>query len=634
MEQDLQDILHKYWNYSSFRSIQEPVIKTVLSGKDVLAIMPTGGGKSLCYQVPALYKSGLTLVITPLIALMQDQVLSLYQKNIKASAIHSGMNQFEINNIISNCVYGEMKLLYVSPERLQSSTFIKQLTELPIELIAVDEAHCISQWGHDFRPAYRRIHEIRANFIGVPILALTASATKEVVKDIQVQLGFKDGQLFQASFLRSNLSLNVLQDDNKWGRLESVLKRELGCSLIYVRNRRLTKEIASYIKGLGYDAAYYHAGMKSEDKHKMQEDWMRGKYQIMVCTNAFGMGIDKDNVRLVIHWGIPDSLEAYYQEVGRAGRDGKLSYALMLFEKADMDRLNRNFEMQFPTIKKIRQVYQALSNYFQVPININTSRPFSFELVPFCHNYGFNYLECDHVLKVLIDLGYISITQNLNQSSRLKITMTKDQIFEMRSRNESMTDVLQAFLRTYGGIFDEFQEINEKLMANRLQFTEKYLFDCLKQLHKSGHVSYAPKKKAPQLFFLKGRVDIDSLNIDPKSWNQRKKKLKIKLEAVLNYCNQEKACRNKSLLKYFGENLSIDCGNCDYCRQKNRPKPNLDAIGNKIKHNLQSESKMIVDVLAFFPESEKQIILEAIRALIAREKIRLEGNKVRWIGEL
>ena len=247
--------------------------------------MPTGGGKSLCYQVPALYKSGLTLVITPLIALMQDQVLNLYQKNIKASAIHSGMNQFEINNIISNCVYGEMKLLYVSPERLQSTAFRKQLTELPIELIAVDEAHCISQWGHDFRPAYRRIHEIRANFKGVPILALTASATKEVVKDIQVQLGFKDGQLFQASFLRSNLSLNVLQDDNKWGRLESVLKQELGCSLIYVRNRRLTKEIAGYIKGLGYDAAYYHAGMKAEDKHKMQEDWMRviSNYGVHKC---------------------------------------------------------------------------------------------------------------------------------------------------------------------------------------------------------------------------------------------------------------------------------------------------------------------------------------------------------------
>ena len=627
MREDILEILQSKWKYRSFRPLQEDIIISVLSGKDTLALMPTGGGKSLCYQVPALYLEGLTLVITPLIALMKDQVLNLHQKNINASAIHSGMNAMEVSNIISNCIYGKTKLLYVSPERLQSLSFRAQLLELNIKLIAVDEAHCISQWGHDFRPAYRKIHELREQFKGIPLLALTASATEEVTQDIQEQLLFKEKNIFKASYQRKNLSYYVLKDENKWGKLEKILEKNNGSLIIYVRNRKKTKEIAKHINDLGYKASFYHAGLKEKEKNHMQDLWYMNSNPVMVCTNAFGMGIDKPDVRVVVHWGLPDTLEAYYQEAGRAGRDGKQSYGIVLYDDNDVEDQIEKHALSFPTIKMVKQVYQALSNYYQVPVNLKSSKPFSFELIAFCNKYQFNYLEANNVLKLLTDAGYIQIVESNHNKSRLKLLLSKEQVFYYRKNKEALGDIIQTILRSYGGVFDDYHEINEALIAKRCNITNEELIRALKNMHKSGLLSYSPKKDLPQLYFVNGRTDVKNLFIDQKFLKQRKQKMQFKLDAMFQFVKNNEQCRNKILLEYFGEEFKNKCGHCDHCRKKKIKSLNKEHLKNTIRNKMKHDKWSIGQLISQFDFLNEEAILTQIRNMIKDGEVIMENEE-------
>ncbi len=590
--------------------------------------MPTGGGKSLCYQVPALYLEGLTLVVTPLIALMKDQVLNLHQNNINASAIHSGMNSMEVSNIISNCIYGKTKLLYVSPERLQSSSFQLRLSELDISLIAVDEAHCISQWGHDFRPAYRKIHELRNKFNNVPVLALTASATPEVTDDIQEQLLFKEKNSFKASYLRSNLSYYVLKDENKWVKLEKILLKNKGSIIIYVRNRKKTREIAKHINDLGYKASYYHAGLKDKEKNQMHSLWYMGTNPVMVCTNAFGMGIDKPDVRAVVHWGLPDSLEAYYQESGRAGRDGKASFGIVLFDENDIKDLNEKHSLSFPPMKKVKQVYQALSNYYQVPINIKSSRPFSFDLITFCNKYQFNYVETNNVLKLLSDAGYVNIIEALYQASRLKLLLSKNQVFYYQKNNQALGDIIQNILRSYGGIFEDYNEINEALIAKRCNISIEELVKALKNMHRSGLLSYSPKKELPQLYFLNGRTDVKDLYLDQKFLKKREQKMLLKLNAMFRFVKNNDQCRNKILLDYFGESLKIVCGICDHCRKKKNNKDlNPENLKKIIRDKMKQENWSLEQLVSQFDLLNEEAFVLQIREMIKEGEVIMENTE-------
>ena len=566
----MKNTLLKYWGYNSFRPLQEDIIQNVLNKKDTLALLPTGGGKSLCYQLPTLLNDGLCLVITPLIALMKDQVESLKQKGIKAFAIHNGIYSEQINVILNNCITNNVKFLYISPERLNSELFLENVKAMNVVLIAVDEAHCISEWGFDFRPSYRNIISIRSILPHCPMIALTASANKRVQEDIIEQLELKNFKTFTQSFERRNLSFSVIFEEDKQGRLLRILNKVNGSGIIYARNRKKTKEIAAFLIKNNISADFYHAGLEMSFRNKKQDEWMQGKKRIIVATNAFGMGIDKSDVRFVIHIDLPDTLEAYYQEAGRAGRDGKKAYAIILWENSDLINLNQNHLLSYPDIDTIKNVYQALGNYFQLPVGSGKNVSFDFDIIQFSNNYNFNHIIAYNSLRFLERSGYLNIPEHEELYGLLFIKVSKEDLYRFQVEHEKYDNFIKNLLRLYGGIFSDYIKINETYIANKLSLTKENVIDILKFLNKFGIVSYIAPKTKPQLFFLQERADIKNVFISYEKYSLLKLRAEDRIKKVEEYVKDEKKCRSIFLVTYFNQDEPSRCGICDICVNRNK----------------------------------------------------------------
>lgn len=565
-----EEILQKYWHYSSFRPLQKEIIDSVMGGNDTLALLPTGGGKSLCYQIPALSSEGIALVISPLIALMKDQVSQLRHRHIAAACITSGMHQNEINAILNNSVFGKLKLLYVSPERLQNRTFINHFRQMPISLIAVDEAHCISQWGYDFRPPYLDIARIRQYHPSAPVIALTATATPIVVRDIQNKLEFRKGNLFQASFLRPNLSYCVVKTEDKQGLILRIARNVGGCGIIYVRNRRHTVEYARMLNDQGLPAAAYHAGLPMKERDQKQKEWLASKFGIMVATTAFGMGIDKPDVRYVIHTDLPESPEEYFQEAGRAGRDGMKAYAVLAYNDGDIDRLRQGLERSFPPISYIKNVYRAVCNYYQIPVGSGLDSHFDFELDKICDTYNFDYVSFFCAAKFLEREGLFSLPEHNELTSKLKITIDKEELYRFLLSNDKANDVVPTIIRTYGGLFTDYTPISESLIAKRCNMSETNVCNLLKELDRLKIAEYQPKTLKPQIIFCSERIDIKDIHISDQNYKQLKNAAADRREAMISYTTSSSECRSKVLLRYFGETDSPNCNICDVCVSKHK----------------------------------------------------------------
>ena len=585
--EDIYDVLKKYWGYDAFRPMQEDIIRSILDGKDTLALLPTGGGKSICFQVPAMAMPGVCIVISPLIALMKDQVENLQKKGIKAEAIVSGMRANEIDKILDNCVYGNIRFLYVSPERLENEMMQARIQKMKINFIAVDEAHCISQWGYDFRPPYLKIAEIRKLIPKAPIMALTATATKEVSADIQLKLQFKKENVFRKSFERENLSYSVLYEENKLQRLKSMLNRIPGTAVVYVRNRKKTKEISDYLKRNQISADFYHAGLEMKDRSKKQENWILGKTRVIVATNAFGMGIDKPDVRLVVHMDLPDNLEAYYQEAGRAGRDEKRAHAVLLYDKLNITEIQERIETNFPALSDIKKVYTALGNYFQIGTGIGEGIGFDFDLGHFSEVYKLPILQVLSSIKLLEMEGYLIRTEALINPSKIKISIGSSDIYQFQMQNEKYGELIKTILRSYEGLFEDFVKINEIEIARRLKITVDETKASLTYLDTCGVLMYLPQKEKPQLIFPNGRVKTENIYLSKETLSIRKKKFADRIQSIISYITLEKHCRSRILLEYFDEKTTKNCGQCDYCR-KNKENQSLDEEMNQIKKRIEN----------------------------------------------
>lgn len=562
---DYLSILRQYWGYDSFRGIQQEIIESIGSGNDTLGLMPTGGGKSVTFQVPALAMDGMCLVITPLIALMKDQVRHLREQNIRALAIYAGMTRSEINQIFDNAIFGDYKFLYVSPERLETEMFRQRLKQMHISMIVVDESHCISQWGYDFRPSYLQIAEIRDYVPDVPVLALTATATPEVVADIQKQLHFRKENVFRMSFERANLAYVVRQIDDKRGELLHILRSVPGSAIVYVRNRKRTKEVAEMLQHEKVSATFYHAGLEQVVRDMRQQEWLDGRYRVIVATNAFGMGIDKPDVRLVIHLDIPDSIEAYFQEAGRAGRDGKKSYAVMLFNVADITTLRRRVAESFPEKDYIREVYEKLQFYFQMAMGDGLGCVKEFKLDDFCVKFKLFPVQADSALRILTQAGYISYTDEQQRSSRLMFTLRRDDLYRLHQLSEEADRLIQTTLRCYTGLFSDYAYIDEELLALRTYLTHDQVYQIFRNLSQQHIVSYIPAKSTPYIIYTRERVDKNRLVIPASVYEERKERMKQRIDAMINYVQNKVTCRSRLLLSYFGEENDHRCGQCDVC---------------------------------------------------------------------
>ncbi|RLD78224.1 MAG: RecQ family ATP-dependent DNA helicase, partial [Bacteroidetes bacterium] len=562
---EIHNILVKYWGYSSFRPMQEDIIQSVLDGRDTLALLPTGGGKSICFQVPALAMEGICVVISPLIALMKDQVENLKDRGIKAAAVHSGMHPREIDIAINNSVFGDLKFLYVSPERLKSPSFRQNLSSMNVCLLAVDEAHCISQWGYDFRPPYLNIAEIRPLINDAPVLALTATATNEVIVDIQEKLEFKEKNVLRKSFERKNLSYVVFHEEDKGGRLLKIVGNVKGSGIVYVRNRRKCREVSDFLNNNGIKATFYHAGLEARTREYRQDEWMKDKKQVIVATNAFGMGIDKPSVRFVVHFDLPDSTEAYFQEAGRAGRDGKRAYAVQLYEEADIRNAKQNLAISFPEAEVIRSIYNAIGNYYQIPLGGGKDLQFDFDLQDFSTRYRMNTANVFSALKILEKEGYILLGSELENPSKIMFSIEHNELYTFQVENPGYDPFIKLLLRSYGGIFTEFVRINEKELAKRADTTDEKIRSALTKMQKMGLLIYIPATSSPQLLMISDRIDSKAMNLSGENYSKRKKAAMKRMQSVLDYIQSSNHCRSQMLLKYFGETGAQRCGLCDVC---------------------------------------------------------------------
>lgn len=556
-----QEILKQYWGYDSFRDLQEEIITSIGEGKDTLGLMPTGGGKSITFQVPALAQSGLCIVITPLIALMKDQVQNLRKRGIKALAIYSGMTRQEIVTALENCIFGDYKFLYISPERLDTEIFRIKLRSMKVSMITVDESHCISQWGYDFRPAYLKIAEIRELLPGVPVLALTATATPEVVKDIQSRLNFREENVFRMSFERKNLAYIVRKTDNKTGELLHILKRIDGSAIIYVRNRRRTKEITELLMQEGITADFYHAGLDNAVKDLRQKRWQNGEIRVMVATNAFGMGIDKPDVRIVLHIDLPDSPEAYFQEAGRAGRDGLKAYAVILYAKSDKMTLHKRVADTFPEKEYILQVYEHLQYYYQMAMGDGFQCIREFNLEEFCRKFKYFPVPVDSALKILTQAGYLEYTDEQDNASRILFTIRRDELYKLREMGTEAETLIQTILRSYTGVFTDYAYISEDTLAIRTGLTRQQIYNILVTLTKRRIVDYIPHKKTPYIIYTRERLELRYLHIPASVYEERKARYEARIKAMEEYVTSESVCRSRMLLRYFGEKMSITASN-------------------------------------------------------------------------
>lgn len=595
-----EEILKKYWGYPSFRPGQLDIIQSVLDGKDTLALLPTGGGKSLCFQVPALAREGVTIVVSPLIALMKDQVRQLRDRGVVAEAIYSGMRPADIDRILDNAVYGNTKLLYLSPERLTTEIARVRIQKMKVALVAVDEAHCISQWGYDFRPPYLRIAEIRALTDGAPVIAVTATATPEVVQDIQDKLVFGPRRfVYQQSFGRENLAYIVRHPEAKETQLLKVLAGVPGTSIVYVRSRGKTKQLALQLRRRGIAAASYHAGLEPEEKDRRQDAWIRGDLRVIVATNAFGMGIDKADVRSVIHYGPPDSPEAYFQEAGRGGRDGQMSYAVMLYHPSDGQRLQKYFSLAFPELAEIKRVYRALGSYLQLAVGGGQGVAYDFDLTGFSRTFGFDVRRAYSALKALERAGFILLTESLHQPASLQFTVTKEQLYDYQIKNRASDKLIKSILRTSQGAFVHPVQLREGALANFLEIPLEELQRTFKKMSAEGIVDYFPTKESPQLVFVEERLDPDNLRIDVKQYHFLRDRAKERIDTVIAYAEMQRGCRSQRLLRFFGEKNPESCGICDLCRAAQRTIAPLSPreVYQELKAALEKESSLLLEEL-------------------------------------
>jgi ATP-dependent DNA helicase RecQ len=631
----IQQVLTKYWGYTQFRDLQEDIILSVMDGNDSLALMPTGGGKSICFQVPALVKEGICIVVSPLISLIKDQVESLNKKSISAVSVISGMRRNEIDMTLDNCIYGNIKFLYLTPERLTTELFLTRLQKMNVNLLAIDEAHCISQWGYDFRPPYLQIAEIRKLIPSVPVLALTATATPAVRKDICEKLLFKKNTIFKKSFERKNLSYVVFNEENKLSRLLNILNKVHGSSIVYVRNRKKTKEIADFLVKNKVAADYYHAGLNSETRSRVQDSWMKENTRVIVATNAFGMGIDKKNVRTVVHFDLPDSPEAYFQEAGRAGRDEEHSYAVLLYSQSDINSLEKSIEQSFPEVVEVKNVYKAIANYYQVPVGSGKSVSYDFDIKEFSSTYNMNPVSVRHCIKVLELQGLLSVTDSIDMHARIHILIKHNELYEFQVRNPLFDHIIKTILRSYGGVFDNYSIINEKELATRCGIKEEELIENLHLMNNLKVVSYIPANDKPQLVLLTERLDERDLSIDRQHLAARKERQVKRMKAMVDYVSKTTRCRSQVLLHYFGEDVSHRCGVCDYCLQRNKlgiSDLEFTNVYTQVKALLAHNPLDLQQVVHHIHDLREDKSTKVIEWLIDNHKIRFaEGNLLEWI---
>ncbi len=624
------EILKKYWGYAQFRPLQEEIVQSVLDGKDTLALLPTGGGKSVCFQVPALCRPGICLVISPLIALMKDQVYQLRQRGIAAEAVYSGMPYREIDRILDNCVYGQTRLLYLSPERLTTDLARERIRRMSVNLLAVDEAHCISQWGYDFRPSYLEIAEIRKLHPQVPVLALTATATPEVVRDIQEKLAFPRPNVLQKSFSRANLAYIVREAEGKEQHLLHILKKVPGSSVVYVRNRRKTQETAFFLQQNQISADFYHAGLPHETRSARQDAWLQGRTRVMVATNAFGMGIDKPDVRVVVHLDLPDSLEAYFQEAGRAGRDGKKAYSVLLYHEGDWLLLERQFEQAFPDIPEIRQVYLALGNYFQLATGAGKGQSFDFDIAAFAAKYGFNAVVALNSLKILEQDEWLELSEAVYHPPSLQILVSKDVLYDYQLKNPGLDKILKIILRSYQGAFSGQVQLQERKLAGFLKIPVEQLQQGLLTLHRDNILEYFPQTDKPQLIFLRDRIVAENLEINVPRYQFRKKRQRERIDQVLEYANGT-LCRSQFLLRYFGEAQAPACGSCDVCLSSAKLTPPEHYFHQRINRLLQENPRNAAELIATFPFSEREAAINTLQFLVEEGLVMEKDRQLFWI---
>ncbi len=629
---DPLSVLRQYWGFPAFRPLQEEIIHSVLAGEDTVALLPTGGGKSVCYQIPALCQEGICLVVSPLIALMKDQVYQLQKRNVPAAALFSGMSRRELDIVFENACNGAYKLLYLSPERLLTDLARERVRRMQVNLIAVDEAHCISQWGYDFRPSYLQIANLRALLPKTPILALTATATEEVLADIQEKLAFRTPKALRQSFSRPNLSYSILYEQKKRDKMLDIIRRVPGSGLVYARSRGETKEIAQWLNANRINADFYHAGLTADERNTKQQAWITGRIRIMVCTNAFGMGIDKPDVRVVIHQSLPDSLEAYFQEAGRAGRDGQKAYAVLLSAPGDAEQLRFHLQAAYPPFELVRRVYQALGSYTQLAIGAGLGEVFEFDLAAFCHAYKLEQAPTHAALRLLEQEGWIAISESAASISRANIVAARETLYDYQLRNRTADILVKVLLRAYPGIQQSFVDISEGLLAKTANLPIDVVVQTLQAAHQDQVLAYQPRTDRPQLTFLRERVGAENLTIDLEKFNFRRSQAEKRTETAIQYA-EKRRCRSQQLLAYFNEPNSAPCGICDVCTGRNKPdEVDLDLFENyekKIREVLRHEPLTYEQILEAFAPKRHPTVTTVIGYLLDEAKMtRNEEDKL------
>lgn len=620
MEQRLLTILEKYWGYTTFRPGQMAIIGSVMAGRDTLALMPTGGGKSLTYQVPTLAREGLCIVVTPLIALMKDQVDRLRRMGVSAVAIHSGMSYTQIDIALDNCVYGDVKFLYVAPERLATETFRLRVQRMTVSLLAVDEAHCISQWGYDFRPSYLRIKELREQLPGVPVLALTASATRMVADDVMKHLGFQSPNVLRSSFARPNLSYAVRHTDDKTEQLLRVVRNVEGSGIVYMRSREGCEQLADTLRQQGISASYYHAGLPHAERSLRQEEWGAGKVRVMVATNAFGMGIDKADVRFVVHYTMCDSLESYYQEAGRAGRDGVRSYAVLLASSDDSSKITKRFDAEFPPLEEVRSIYEKVCDYVQVAVGDGLYASFVFNIHDFCRRHHIYVGKVRAAMNLLEQNGYMTLTEEMENPARIHFCVSRDELYRIRVGRNELDHIIRVILRLYNGVFTEFRPIDERAIASSSGYTIERVKELLKRMWQLRIIRYVPANTSPMIFFNEERLPTRDVYISPDTYTHRHALMAERFENMLHYAEQQTECRSVVLQRYFGDEEATPCGVCDVClAARKRKQADEGSLAATILH-LLSESELDVKELC------REIKHSPERVVSVVDKLKEEGK--------
>ena len=629
MEKTSLSILKEYWGYDKFRPLQEEIIHEVLLGNDTLALMPTGGGKSICFQVPALLREGICIVISPLIALMKDQVENLRKRNIPAIAIYSGMSHREIDIALDNCIFGNIKFLYLAPERLYNDMVQERIRHMNVNLFAIDEAHCISQWGYDFRPSYLELIKLRELKPKVPVLALTATATPKVIDDIQDKLGFQSSNVLSKSFRRENLAYMVFDEENKMGRMLKVISKIGGTGIVYVRNRRETQEVARYLLNHGIPADFYHAGLDMQSRAKKQDAWTSNQIRVIVATNAFGMGIDKPDVRFVVHLDIPDSLEAYYQEAGRAGRDGKKAYPVMLYQQSDRNELWENIDLSFPDFQFIQQVYHHLCNYYQIAYGAGKGLTYDFDVVDFSKKYKLDVVKTLSALKFLERDKWLALSEAVYIPARIKFEVDYQELYRFQVQSAHFDPLIKAILRAYGGVFDYYVPINEFEIAKKIGKPYEEVVKMLRSLQQQELATYVAKTDAPQLQFLQPRVDYKNLYIDTQFIAERKAIKEEQIKAIYQYLDG-KDCRSLSLQHYFGEEATEPCGVCDLCVVRQHKSGVSESIEKKIQYLLLEKPLPLHDLIEAIEIGKEEDRLKVLRSLMDSDTVKIEDDLYHW----